>query len=145
MPLYLLDTNVLSRLARGIDQAVADEVARHLDACVLSAVAWYELQYGVARSSDLAKGARSLALLRSIFPFVRTFGEDDAQQAAAVRAWLETLKPNAPPIGPYDVLLAGHALALGAVLVTHNVREFARVPRLIVEDWQKGPRQSGKS
>jgi tRNA(fMet)-specific endonuclease VapC len=49
---------------------------------------------------------------------------------------LETLKPNAQPIGPHDVLLAGHALALGAVLVTHNVREFTRVPRLVVEDWQ---------
>jgi tRNA(fMet)-specific endonuclease VapC len=139
MPLYLLDTNALSRLARGIDRAVADQVARHIDDCVLSAVAWYELQYGVARSSDPTKGARRLALLRSILPFVRTFGEDDALQAAAVRAWLETLKPNAQPIGPYDVLLAGHALALGAVLVTHNVREFARVPRLMVEDWQERP------
>jgi predicted nucleic acid-binding protein len=40
------------------------------------------------------------------------------------------------PIGPHDVLLAGHALALGAVLVTNNVREFTRIPRFTVEDWQ---------
>jgi tRNA(fMet)-specific endonuclease VapC len=53
-----------------------------------------------------------------------------------VRVILETLRPNAQPIGPYDVLLAGHALALGATLVTHNTREFARVPGLTVEDWQ---------
>ena len=53
-----------------------------------------------------------------------------------MRAYLETLRPNAQPIGPHDVLLAVQALALGAVLVTNNVREFTRVPRLIVEDWQ---------
>src|SRR5258708_6459774 len=136
MPIYLLDTNVLSRLARGIDKAITDKVARHVDDCVLSAVAWYELEYGAARSLDPAKSGQRLALLRAIFPFVRSFGEDEAVEAAAVRAYLETLKPNAQPIGPHDVLLAGHALALGAVLVTHNVREFTRVPRLVVEDWQ---------
>ena len=138
MPLYLLDTNVLSRLARGVDKAIADNVARHVDDCVLSAVAWYELEYGAARSRDPVSSGARLALLRSIIPFVRPFGEDDAAEAAAVRAYLETLKPNAQPIGPHDVLLAGHALALGAVLVTHNVREFTRVPRLVVEDWQLG-------
>jgi len=136
MPLYLLDTNALSRLARGIDKALSDKIARHVGDCVLSAVAWYELEYGAARSPGPVKSGQRLALLRAIFPFVRSFGEDDAVEAAAVRAYLETLKPNAQPIGPHDVLLAGHALALGAVLVTNNVREFTRVPRLVVEDWQ---------
>lgn len=136
MPLYLLDTNALSRLARGIDKGLSDKVALHVDDCVLSAVAWYELEYGVARSPDPAKSRRRLALISAIFPFVRSFTEDDASEAAAVRAYLETLRPNAQPIGPHDVLLAGQALALGAVLVTNNVREFTRVPRLTVEDWQ---------
>ena len=53
-----------------------------------------------------------------------------------VRASLEAMRPNAQPIGPYDVLLAGHALALGAVFVTHNTREFSRVSGLSTEDWQ---------
>jgi tRNA(fMet)-specific endonuclease VapC len=136
MAIYLLDTNALSRLARGIDQGLSDKIARQVDDCVLSAIAWYELEYGAARSPDPVKAAQRLALVRSIFPFVRSFSEDDATEAAAVRAYLEMLKPNAQPIGPHDVLLAGQALALGAVLVTHNVREFIRVPRLLVEDWQ---------
>ena len=136
MAIYLLDTNAFSRLARGIDRGLSDKVALHLDDCILSVVAWYELEYGAARSPDPVKFRARLALLRTIFPFVRPFSEDDATEAAAVRAYLETLKPNAQPIGPHDVLLAGQALALGAVLVTNNVREFARVPRLIVEDWQ---------
>jgi tRNA(fMet)-specific endonuclease VapC len=136
MPLYLLDTNVLSRLARGIDKSLSEKVSQHVEDCVLSAIAWYELEYGAARSSDPVKSNTRLTLLRSVFPFVRPFGEEDAAEAASVRVYLETLKPNAQPIGPHDVLLAGHALALGAVLVTHNSREFVRVPRLVVEDWQ---------
>lgn len=136
MPLYLLDTNALSRLARGVDKGLSEKVAHHVDDCVLSAVAWYELEYGAARSADPSKSRQRLALIRTIFPFVRSFTEDDATEAAAVRAYLETLKPNAQPIGPHDVLLAGQALALGAIVVTNNVREFSRVPRLIVEDWQ---------
>jgi tRNA(fMet)-specific endonuclease VapC len=136
MPLYLLDTNVLSRLARGIDKNISEKVARCVEDCVLSSVAWYELEYGAARSSDPVKSADRLMMLRSVFPLVRAFGEEEATEAASVRAYLETVKPNAQPIGPHDVLLAGHALALGAVLVTHNVREFSRVPRLVIEDWQ---------
>lgn len=136
MPLYLLDTNALSRLARGLDKALAEKVAHHVDDCALSVIAWYELEYGAARSPDPAKSDQRLVLLRTIFPFVRPFGEEEAAEAASVRAYLETLRPNAQPIGPHDVLLAGHALALGAVLVTNNVREFTRVPRLVVEDWQ---------
>lgn len=136
MPLYLLDTNALSRLARGVDKGLSDKVACHVDNCVLSAVVWYELEYGAARSPDPAKSRQRLTLLRAIFPFVRSFSEDDAMEAAVVRAYLETFKPNAQPIGPHDVLLAGQALALGAVLVTNNVREFTRVPRLTLEDWQ---------
>lgn len=136
MPLYLLDTNVLSRVARGVDRALSERVARSIEDCVVSAIAWYELEYGAARSPDPAKATQRLTLLRSAFPFVRAFGEEEAIEAANVRAYLETLRPNAQPIGPHDVLLAGHALALGAVLVTHNTREFSRIPRLVIEDWQ---------
>jgi tRNA(fMet)-specific endonuclease VapC len=53
-----------------------------------------------------------------------------------VRAHLARLKPNAQPIGPYDLMLAAQALRLSAVLVTHNIAEFARVPHLPFEDWQ---------
>jgi tRNA(fMet)-specific endonuclease VapC len=130
------DTNALSRLARGVDKALAEKVAHQVDDCVVSVVAWYELEYGAARSRDPVKSRQRLSLLRAMFPFVRAFGEEEAAEAASVRAFLETLRPNAQPIGPLDVLLAGHARALGAVLVTHNVGEFARVPRLAVEDWQ---------
>jgi tRNA(fMet)-specific endonuclease VapC len=133
---YLLDTNVMSRLARGIDPNIARQVHAHVMSCHLSAIVWYELQYGAARSAFPQRATPRLALLRRIFPAVLEFDEEAARRAAQVRVWLETLRPNAQPIGAHDVLLAGQALALDAILVTHNIREFARVPGLKTEDWQ---------
>src|SRR5512146_2546573 len=105
MPFYLLDTNALSRLARGIDRAMAEKVAEHGNDCVVSAIAWYELEYGAARSADPATARQRLMLLRTALPFIRAFGPAEATEAAMVRAYLEALRPNAQPIGPHDVLI----------------------------------------
>jgi len=134
--LYLLDTNALSRLAREVDPSITQKIRGNLLNCRVSAVSWFELHYGVARSAHPEKAVSRLRLLRTIFPVSEPFEEHAARRAADVRVALETLRPNAQPIGPFDVLLAGHALALGAVMVTHNVGEFSRVPGLAIEDWQ---------
>ncbi len=134
--LYLLDTNALSRLARGVDSSITQKVRENLLNCRVSAVSWFELQYGAARSAHPEKAVPRLALLRMIFPVSEPFDDHAARRAADVRVALELLRPNAQPIGPFDVLLAGHALALGAVIVTHNVGEFSRVHGLALEDWQ---------
>lgn len=64
---------------------------------------------------------------------VVAFDAEDARAAGAVRA---ALAAAGTPIGPYDALIAGQALARGLVLVTHNPHEFARVEGLRVEDWE---------
>lgn len=61
------------------------------------------------------------------------FGKDDAREAGRVRAFLVG---KGTPIGPYDVLVAGQAVARNMILVTHNGAEFRRVPRLRIGDWQ---------
>ena len=61
---------------------------------------------------------------------------NDARRAGDVRA---ALRARGTPIGPYDVLIAGQALARGLILVTHNVAEFSRVEGLRVENWQGAP------
>jgi tRNA(fMet)-specific endonuclease VapC len=63
---------------------------------------------------------------------VLPFGDEEARVAARLRSSLER---TGRPIGPLDTLIAGTALCHGATLVTRNVREFARIEGLAVEDW----------
>ena len=72
-------------------------------------------------------------MLRAIQELV--FDRAAAIESAKVRV---ATQKKGKPIGPYDVLIAGHALAAGLVLVTNNTREFARVPNLTYEDWRNG-------
>lgn len=134
--LYLPDTNALSRYGAGRSSALSRRVEAHATELRLSSVVWFELRYGAEKRPDIPALEIRLERLREIMPDVEPFDEEAAWHAARVRVALATLRPNAQPIGHYDTLLAGHALALGAVLVTNNVDEFARVPGLAVEDWQ---------
>jgi len=97
----------------------------------VSAVTAYELEYGAHKSGDFEKrNAVIRAFLRNveILPFDLTA----AREAGMIRA---ELARAGTPIGAYDLMIAGHARALPATLVTHNLREFSRVGELPVEDW----------
>lgn len=95
-----------------------------------------ELEYGAAKRPEATAFRERIVRLTAVFPGVAAFDSAAAHHTGFVRAYLARLKPNAQPIGAYDALLAGHALALGAVFVTHNRAEFLQVPGLAVEDWQ---------
>ena len=134
---YLLDTNIISRFLRGRaeDFRLKERMVAELPSCLLSAIALAELDYGAAKAPNIPAIRTRLNQLRIVFPVIEAFDDRAAFHAGNVRAHLEKLKPNAQPIGAYDVLLAGHALALGATFVTDNTREFERVPGLAIEDW----------
>lgn len=134
--IYLLDTNAISVFLREKNRPLRDRVLARLEDCRLSAIVLTELEYGVAKHPEVLAYRRRLDELCRMFPAISVYDEEAAFHAGRTRAWLANLKPNAAPIGDYDVMLAGHALALGATIVTHNVREFSRVPNLQVEDWQ---------
>ncbi len=138
--IFLPDTNVFSRYLRGRVEDVPMRVRldASLAACRLSAIVLMELEYGAAKRPEVAAFRERIARLKEVFPGVAAFDDAAAHYTGVVRAFLSNLKPNAQPIGTYDALLAGHALALGAVFVTHNTDEFSRVPGLMVEDWQQG-------
>lgn len=136
MRLYLPDTNAVSRFARGIDAGLRARFVEDAAGLRLSALVWFELRYGAERRPDLPQVERRLELLREIVREVEPFDDEAAWHAARVRSYLERQKPNAQPIGAYDLLIAGHALSLGATLVTANVDELSRVPGLAVENWQ---------
>ncbi len=135
--IYLPDTNVFSRFLRGKDEAIKAALEEHLSACRLSTIVLMELEYGAAKAPEIPALRARLAALRAIFPSVENFDSSAAYHAGVVRAYLAKLRPSALPIGPYDSLLAGQALGLGAVFVTHNISEFARVPGLTCADWQQ--------
>ena len=139
--IYLPDTNVWSRFLRGHpdDLPLRRRVEAELFHCRLSAIALMELEYGAAKRPDVPAFRERILRLTAIFPDVAPFDAACARQAGTVRAQLATLRPNAQPIGSYDALLAGQALALGAVFVTDNVAEFMRVPGLRCENWHTRP------
>jgi tRNA(fMet)-specific endonuclease VapC len=128
---YLLDTNALIYFFKG-----QGRIAEHLfsvprSALLLSSVVLYELETGVAKSTDAAKRRRQLDVFVAAVE-VAPFGVEEAKKAAMIRARLESA---GTPIGPEDILIAATALTRNATLVTHNVREFTRIAELQTEDW----------
>jgi len=97
----------------------------------ISAVTLAELRFGVAKSAQKERNGQ--ALDEFLLPLeIADFNEAAADTYGRVRASLEAA---GRPIGPLDTQIGAHALSLGAVLVTHNVREFRRIPGLLVADW----------
>lgn len=131
---YLLDTNVCIDYLTGRYPAVAARL-RALgpsDVC-LSSVVVAELRYGADKSAHPRRNHRLLDALIGEIP-CRGFDASAASSYGRVRSDLER---NGRPIGSNDMLIAAHALALGLVLVTDNVREFRRVAELDLENWRQ--------
>jgi tRNA(fMet)-specific endonuclease VapC len=127
---WLLDTSAVIEVLRGNAAVVARLRERAPGDVGVSAVVMHELFYGAYRSARVEANVARVDGLRFA---VAAFEREDARAAGAVRAGLAAAGAG---IGPYDVLIAGQALARGAVLVTHNLREFGRVEGLRVEDWE---------
>lgn len=130
---FLLDSNVVIALTKrrpGVTERVFSNPRRDYG---LSAIVAHELLFGAFRASRIEEALTAFEALR--MPIL-DFTADDARKAGEIRAGLAAA---GTPIGPYDVLIAGQALARDLTLVTRNVREFARVPGLRVEDWEGPP------
>jgi tRNA(fMet)-specific endonuclease VapC len=95
-------------------------------------IALFELRYGHARSDRQAESDRLLAEFLAPGIAVLPFETEDAAHAGDIRAHLES---RGAPSGHYDYRIAAQARRRGATLVTANVREFERVPGLLVTDW----------
>ena len=100
------------------------------DLCI-SSITVFELEYGAAKSNWGEKTRQSMKIFLSPFNII-SFDSNDAASAGIIRGYLEK---QGNPIGPYDVQIAGQAVAKSLTLVTHNMDEFSRVPLLKIEDW----------
>jgi tRNA(fMet)-specific endonuclease VapC len=130
-----LDTNAVIALLNASSESVRERLAAAIhrrEAVAISVVVLYELRYGATKSANRQRALRRIAEFLSGPVQVLDFEADDAEEAGDIRAALERA---GTPIGPYDVLIAAQARRRGAMLVTANRREFARVPRLTMEDW----------
>ena len=129
---YLLDTNACIQAMRGHPQVTAHLKSHAPDDCGVSMVSVFELFAGAERCREPEKeGAKVIAFLSPLH--LLPFDWDSALRTAAIRWELEKAGKK---IGPYDLQLAGQALALEVTLVSHNLREFQRVSGLKVEDWE---------
>lgn len=136
--MILLDTNVVVALMNDRSRAVRAEFDKRSAAgeeLGLSSIVVFELQFGVARSERKQENVAMLSRFLTRLNGVVDFDAEDAAVAGSVRA---ALAAAGTPIGPYDLLIGAQALRRGAMLVTANTREFARIQGLKVEDWTAG-------
>jgi len=129
---WLLDTDTVIALMHGSSPHLDRRVgSRPVGQIGLSSITLAELNFGVARSSRPRENARALEAFLEAF----VTASFDAAAASAYGPVRQRLSAGGMRIGPLDTLIAAHALALEAVLVTRNVREFRRVGGLRVENW----------
>ncbi len=128
---YLLDTNILSDLVRNPSGRAAIRLAAIGETLVCtSVVVTAELHYGAVRRGS-PRLTKQLAIVLSGIEVLPLDPPADLRYAE-LRAYLDR---NGRIIGPNDLFIAAHALALGHTLVTDNEQEFARVPGLKTENW----------
>lgn len=127
---FLLDSNAIIALMKG-HAGFLTRLQRYRPMDFgLPAIVAHELYYGAHKGRRVAE---NLARVEALQFEVVDFNREDAQKSGEIRA---RLAAEGTPIRPYDVLIAGQAQARDLVLVTHNVREFRRVPGLGIEDWE---------
>ncbi|MDA8154358.1 MULTISPECIES: type II toxin-antitoxin system VapC family toxin [Acidithiobacillus] len=128
---YLLDTNIISDLVKQPQGAIATAITEiGEDAVFTSIIVACELRYGVVKKGSSRLAAQVEAILSALE--IAPFDEPADEFYAQIR---NQLTKSGTIIGPNDLLIAAHALALGAVLVTANESEFSRVPGLQVHNW----------
>jgi tRNA(fMet)-specific endonuclease VapC len=128
---FLLDTNILSDLVRNPQGRIAKRIAREGEKSICTSImVASELRFGAEKSGSerLASQLEAILAVIDIVPLE----EPADRQYARIRKYLED---RGTPIGPNDLLIAAHALALDQTVITANDREFSRVPGLKVENW----------
>lgn len=132
---FALDTDTCIHALNGRHPDLVAKIDRQrAGRIVVSPIVIGELRYGIARSR---RAADATARLDALLQVVRSvpLDEDAAAHYGAIRAGLEA---KGKVIGNNDLWIAAQARAAGLVLVSHNTREFARVPGLKLEDWVAG-------
>ncbi|MCW8163626.1 type II toxin-antitoxin system VapC family toxin [Verminephrobacter aporrectodeae subsp. tuberculatae] len=136
MTRYMLDTNAASEAVRGHPAFDTRLQALAPGQWCISALTCSELRFGLAKKPAAVRLHRLVDEFLRIAPIL-PWDAKAANRHGELRA---NLQAQGLPIGDFDEMIAAHALAIGAVLVTDNVRHFSRVPGLMLENWlRSGP------
>jgi len=129
---YMLDTNICIYAIKKRPTSVIERLLSHdPDEICISSITYAELMHGVHKSQ--AKERNRLALSLFLSPItILGFDSVAAEEYGKIRTHLEK---KGTPIGPMDMLIAGHAKAENLILVTNNTQEFERVEGLVIENW----------
>ena len=128
---YLLDTNIVIYTMKNRPQQVKRYFKAQQGRIGISSVTLGELVFGAEHSQQVERNLADIEALTARLE-VLPFDEAAAYHFGQIRAELYRM---GRPIGPYDIMIAGHARACGLKLVTNNVKEFKRVQGLIIENW----------
>ena len=129
---YMLDTNICIYLIKHKPPQVFEKLQEHNpDEICISAVTYAELVHGVEKSKAVERNRLALTILLSNIEIL-DFDMKAAEEYGRIRADLEK---KGTPIGPLDMMIAGHAKSLDYTIVTNNVGEFKRVEGLQYENW----------
>jgi len=130
---YLLDTNICIYIINEKPEKVLKKFLKYpVHEFAISSITQAELQYGIEKSRKKKTNQEALdgfLLPLTIIPF---HGKEVAACYGRIRAALEA---RGETIGPFDLLIAAHAVSLGLTIISNNIREFSRVPGLQCENW----------
>lgn len=129
---YMLDTNICIYSIKHKPESVFRRMQEHdpSEICI-SSVTYAELVHGVEKSQAVEKNRLALVLLLANIEIL-DFDTLAAEAYGKIRADLEK---GGTPIGPLDMMIAGHAKSLDYCIVTNNTKEFSRVRGLKLENW----------
>ena len=129
---YMLDTNICIYAIKQKPEKVFQKLQEvdPSEVCI-SSVTYAELVHGVEKSAAVEKNRLALSMLLANIEILN-FDANAADNYGKIRADLEK---NGSPIGPLDMMIAGHARSLGYIVVTNNEKEFKRVSDLKIENW----------
>ena len=128
---YLLDTNMVIYTMKNRPQQVKRRFQQHEGQMCISAVTLGELVFGAEHSQQVERNLADIEAMVARLE-VLPFDRKAAYHFGQIRAALYSM---GQPIGPYDMMIAGHARASGLILITNNLNEFERIPGLLLENW----------
>ncbi len=128
---YMLDTGIIIYTMKHRPEAVKKAFNQHQGQMCISTVTLGELVFGAEHSQQIERNLADIKNMTARLGIL-DFDSNAAYHFGQIR---EELYSQGTPIGPYDMMIAGHARSSGLVLVTNNSNEFSRVTGLMLENW----------